>query len=194
VEVLGVLGSPVQLISTFDVAPAGIVPKGSTATPMVAGPEPEAAAPGSPATASLVPPRLFPVEEVDVLVDRLRQRKRVPDFEQISLVVFFPSSFLVQSPLSLAVEASAGNAKLNVAAPIAMATRAAPVAWAERLGVRKSDNAGSVIEMVLSVVRASGYARRAGHRPRKPELTSGWFGFGGIPFTYDHGSFQTQLQ
>jgi hypothetical protein len=38
--------------------------------------------------------------------------------------------------------------------------------------------------MVLSVVRASGYARRAGHCPRKAELTSGLARFGGIPFSY----------
>ena len=41
VPVFGVVGSPVQFTSTFEVAPAGIVPKGRTATPMVAGPEPE---------------------------------------------------------------------------------------------------------------------------------------------------------
>lgn len=185
VDAFGVVGSPTQLISTFDVALAGIIPNGNTATPIFAGPEPDEAL-GSPATPSLVPPVLFPVEVVDLAEVRLRQRNNEPDFEQISFVVFFPSSFLLHRPLSFAVEASAGSAKLSVAAPNASAANAALVVFALGgvLRVRRSDDAGSVIEMVLSVVRASGYARRAGHRPRKPELTSGWFGLSGIPFTY----------
>jgi hypothetical protein len=180
VPVFGVVGSPVQFTSTFVVAPAGMVPNGRTATPMVAGPEPEEA-PGRPATPSLVPPRLFPVDVVPV--ERLRQRNKDPDFEQMSFVVFLPSSFLVQSPLSFAVEASAGPATLKEARPSARAAKAAPVAREALRRVRFVDNAGSVMKMVLSVVRASGYARRAGHCPRKPELTSGSFNFGGITFT-----------
>lgn len=126
-EVFGVVGRPAQEISTFDVAPAGLAPNGRTATPMVAGPDPEEA-PGRPATPSLVPPMLLPVADVEVPVERLRQRNNDPDFEQISFVVFLPSSFLTQRLLSLAVEASAGKAKLIVVAPKASAAKVAAVA------------------------------------------------------------------
>jgi hypothetical protein len=151
--VFGAVGRPAQLMSTLAVAPAGIAPNGRTATPMFAGPEPDEA-PGRPATAPLVAPGLLLVEAVEVPVDRLRQRNSEPDFEQISFVVFLPSSDFVQSPLSLAVEAFAGAAKLRVAVPRVRAAKAATVTFVfdemRRLGevrrVRWWDNAGNVIE------------------------------------------------